>query len=251
MFALANSDYIFLFGAATLAGFVDAIAGGGGLITLPALLLTGVPNVASLATNKFQSSFGTFTASTTMIRKGVISIPEVKFGFLAAFIGGTSGAIVVRQVNSDALDNVIPVVLVVIAGYFLFNGTSSDIEREARLSDRAYQGAVVVPIGFYDGFFGPGTGSFFAMSGVSLRGLHLVRSTAFAKVMNFGSNVSSLLVFTISGDVWFKAGTVMLCGQIIGATVGSHTVLIGGTKIIRPLIVTVSVLMLVRFFLSR
>ncbi|MFV1991612.1 MAG: TSUP family transporter [Acidimicrobiales bacterium] len=248
MLALVTSDYLVLFGAATLAGFVDAIAGGGGLITLPALLFVGVPTLSSLATNKLQGSFGTLVASITMFRKGVVTLDQVRSLVVAAFIGGALGAIVVRQVRPGTLDAAVPVVLVGIAVYFAFTKAVGDGKRQPKMSGWLYRTTIVPVIGFYDGFFGPGTGSFFALSGVSLRGRDLVTSTGYAKSMNFASNIASLLVFMIAGNVWFKVGGIMLVGQLIGATAGSHAAVRGGVRLIRPLIIVVSLATLARYF---
>lgn len=245
--ALATADYLLLFGAALVAGFVDAIAGGGGLITVPALLFAGVPPLSSIATNKLQSSFGTLIASITMLRHRVVTLAEVRWLVVAAFIGGASGAFVVRMVSTAALELVVPLVLAGIATYFVFAKSVGDEETSPRLSAVVYRSTVVPVIGFYDGFFGPGTGSFFALSGVSLRGRALLRSTGFAKCMNFASNVASLIVFVLSGAVWFKAGGIMLVGQLLGATAGSHAAIRGGAKLIRPLIVVVTIATLIRY----
>ncbi|HYD96994.1 MAG TPA: TSUP family transporter [Noviherbaspirillum sp.] len=236
-----------LFAAAAIAGFVDAIAGGGGLITIPVLLLAQVPPIQALATNKFQASSGSFTASLMVIRRGLVRVPEVRPLFIASLVGSAVGTLLVQFVNAQTLDLLIPIVLVGIALYFLLAPNAGAIERKPRLSKSLFQGTVVPGIGFYDGMFGPGTGSFFSLAGVALRGQNLVTATANAKVLNFASNIASLTVFILGGKVLWLAGAAMIAGQVIGAWSGSHAMVRGGTKLIRPMIVTVCVVMLGRY----
>jgi uncharacterized membrane protein YfcA len=247
-FAADPSTLLLLLGAATLAGFVDAIAGGGGLITLPALLVAGVSPLGALGTNKAQSVFGSGTASVTLLRKRMVTVTEVAPPFVRAAIGSAVGALVVRQFDTDSLDIVIPAVLVLIGGYFLFVPSVGELESTPRLSVRVYRNTVVPAIGAYDGLLGPGTGSFFAVSGVALRGLHLVKATAVAKTLNFASNAAALAVFIVGGEVVWEAALVMMGGQAIGAFVGAHTMVRGGTRLIRPMVVVMSAAMLVRYF---
>ncbi len=249
-FAADPSTLLLLFGAATVAGFVDAIAGGGGLITLPALLVAGVTPLQALGTNKAQSVFGSATASTTLIRKKLVSAREVAPPFVRAAAGSAVGAMVVRQFDTDALDIVIPVVLVLIGGYFLLVPSAGEFESTPRLSVPVYRNTVVPAIGAYDGLLGPGTGSFFAVSGVALRGLQLVKATAVAKTLNFASNAAALAVFIVGGEVVWKAALAMMGGQAVGAFAGAHTMVRGGTRLIRPMVVIMSVAMLVRYFAS-
>ncbi|RJG07660.1 hypothetical protein D3870_18135 [Noviherbaspirillum cavernae] len=246
-FALTPEILLILFSAAVVAGFVDTIAGGGGLITIPVLLLAQVPPLHALATNKLQGSFGSLTASTMLIRKGLVKFSDVRLLFLCSLIGGGLGAFAVQFVNVQALDVIIPVVLVTIALYFLLAPNAGAFERHPRITDATYRSTVVPIIGFYDGMFGPGTGSFFSLTGVALRGQNLITATANAKVLNFGSNIASLAVFILGGKVLWATGAAMVAGQVIGAWGGSHAVVRGGTRIIRPMIVTVCCVMLGRY----
>jgi uncharacterized protein len=247
-FAADPSTLLLLFGAATLAGFVDAIAGGGGLITLPALLVAGVSPLGALGTNKAQSVFGSATASITLLRKDIVTVREVAPSFVRAALGSAAGAIVVRQFDTEALDMAIPVVLVVIGGYFLFVPAAGEFESTPRLSVPIYRNTVVPTIGAYDGLLGPGTGSFFAVSGVALRGLRLVKATSVAKTLNFASNAAALAVFIVGGEVVWKAALAMMGGQALGAFAGAHTMVRGGTRLIRPMVVVMSLAMLTRYF---
>lgn len=236
-----------LFAAAAIAGFVDAIAGGGGLITIPVLLLAQLPPLQALATNKLQASSGSLTASLMVIRRGLVQLRDVRPLFFCSLIGSGLGTLAVQFMRADTLDVVIPVVLVGIAAYFLLAPGAGAIERQPRLPQGAYKGVVVPGIGFYDGMFGPGTGSFFSLAGVALRGQNLITATANAKVLNFASNIASLTVFILGGKVVWAAGAAMIGGQVIGAWGGSHAMVRGGTRLIRPMIVTVCFVMLGRY----
>ena len=232
---------------AGIAGFVDTIAGGGGLITVPLLLLAGLPPLQTLATNKLQGCFGTLAATVAMLRRGQVTIEAAKAGFAAAFCGGLLGAISVRLINPGALDVLIPIILGGIALYFLFAPKAGEIARAAKLKELPYRLIVLPAIGFYDGFFGPGAGSFYAAAGVAWRGEPLLKATALAKVLNFGSNLGAFVLFLLAGKVVWIVGAVMICGQVLGAYFGSLAMISGGARLIRPMIVIVCFIMIARY----
>ncbi len=245
---MLQADYMgMLFAVALLAGFIDAIAGGGGLITLPALMLTQISPIHALATNKLQGSFGTFMSSLTMIRKGIVTIKQVQFLFISSLVGSVFGASVVLLIDTQSLDIMIPIVLASIAVYFLFAPTAGSVETTPKISKMKYQRFAVPAIGFYDGMFGPGSGSFFTAGGVILRGQSLLHATATAKVLNFSANIASLVVFVYSDKVLWQLGAIMIIGNMIGAYAGSLTAIKGGERLIRPMIVTVCFVMLGRY----
>jgi uncharacterized membrane protein YfcA len=157
-------DILFiLFGVAVIAGLLDAIAGGGGLITIPALLYVGIPPAAALATNKLQGTFGSFTATTYFIKKRIVNVSEIKLMILLTFIGALLGGMALLQIDASILKKVIPFLLITIGIYFLFSPNIGAIDREKRISTILFSFLIAFGIGFYDGFFGPGTGSFFAI----------------------------------------------------------------------------------------
>lgn len=246
-FALSPEMLALLFTAATIAGFVDAIAGGGGLITIPVLLLAQLPPLHALATNKLQGSAGSLTAALMMIRRGLVRFSDVRVLFFCSLIGAAIGGFAVQFMHAQTLDIVIPIVLVVIALYFLLAPGAGKVDRQPRMKESTYRRLVVPVIGFYDGMFGPGTGSFFSLAGVALRGQNLITATANAKVLNFASNIASLAMFAAGGKVVWSAGAAMVAGQMLGAWGGSHAVVRGGTQLIRPMIVTVCCVMLGRY----
>lgn len=247
MTELLSTDLLaFLAIAALLAGFIDAIAGGGGLITIPALLSTGIPPAAALATNKLQGSFGTAMATFTFWRAGQIELKAMAFTVVCVFVGSALGTLAVQVTGTGFLITVIPVLLVAIALYFLLSPRVGDMEARARMSLPAFSLSVGFAVGFYDGFFGPGTGSFFALGCVALLGMNMRRATANTKLLNFTSNIVSLGVFALGGQIVWKAGLVMALAQALGAWAGSHAAIRFGSKLVRPLLVIVCLGMTIR-----
>jgi uncharacterized membrane protein YfcA len=239
---------LILFGLALLAGFVDAIAGGGGLITIPALLWAGLGPVESLATNKAQAVFGSGSATIHFMRKGMIEPRGAAFTVACTFVGAALGAVLVQQIGNAALQRLIPVLLVGFALYFLFSPRVSDLDSHQRLSTPTFAMTVGLGVGFYDGFFGPGTGTFFAMGYVALLGYNLRRATAHTKLLNFISNLTALLFFALAGQVVWIVAASMAVGQLVGAWLGSHLVLKHGAVLVRPILVASSILISVKLF---
>lgn len=211
-----------LFLVSVVAGLLDTLAGGGGLISIPALILSGVPPLAALGTNKLQGCMGTATASYMMLKNKRIRWDNVKYLMLTAFVGAALGTIAVQFINTDILAFVIPIVLLFIAIYFLISPKLIKTQGVAKLTNTKYKNIVVPFIGFYDGMFGPGTGSFFALSGILCRGHDLITSTAIAKPLNFATNIASLIVFLVAGHIVWVVGLSMMLGQFIGAWLGAH-----------------------------
>jgi uncharacterized membrane protein YfcA len=199
---------LFLFVVAMIAGWVDSIAGGGGLLTVPSLLLVGVPPAVALATNKLQSSAGTLTASIYFIRKGAVNLRQIKWKVLATFVGSVVGSWLVLKIDAGLMLAYLPVLLILVGLYFLFSPNIGDEDRKRRLTQTAFAIAICPLLGLYDGFIGPGTGSFMALSLVLLCGYNLSKATANAKVLNFTSNISSLLYFILFGEVFWLIGLV-------------------------------------------
>ena len=231
---------LILFVLALLAGLVDSIAGGGGLITVPALLWAGLPPIAALATNKAQAVFGSFTATANFVHKGAIDLRRAAFSVVCTFVGAAAGALLVQRLGGDLLARIIPLLLIAFALYFLFSPRVSDLDSHHRMSEGAFALLIGTSVGFYDGFFGPGTGTFFALGFVALLGYNLRRATAHTKLLNFTSNLAALLFFLPGGHVIWPIGLVMGAGQLAGAWIGSHLVLRHGTRLVRPVLVVAS-----------
>jgi len=229
-----------------LAGFVDAVAGGGGMITVPALLSAGLPPIAALATNKMQSSIGTTIAVLTYWRRGFVSVRALLPSVAATFAGSMIGALVVKQIDTSLLNVAVPIALIGVALYFLFAPSLSDADRVSRLAFARWVPLLGFTIGFYDGVFGPGTGSFFTIGFVLLFGLGITKAAGNTKLLNLVSNLAALAIFIHGGDVVWQAAIVMAGGQIIGGYVGARTGIRFGAKLIRPLVVVVSVAMAIK-----
>ena len=230
-------------GAGLLAGFVDAIAGGGGLIALPALLAAGVPPVAALGTNKVQSVIGTGMAALTYWRKGFVSLPALAIAIACTFAAAFVGAFVVKQIDTSLLQIAVPIALAAIALYFLFAPRLTDEDRHARLRFAIFVPVMGAAIGFYDGVFGPGTGSFLTMGFVALFGLGITRAAGNTKILNLASNLGALALFIPSGDVVWAAAGAMAVGQLIGGYLGALTGIRFGAKLIKPLVVMISLIL--------
>ncbi len=245
--SLTTELALFLFTVAIVAGFLDTLAGGGGLLTLPALLLTGMPPLTALATNKLQSTMGTATATIMMFRNRRVRWQVVKGLMLAAFIGSVLGTLFVQFVNTQLLTLVIPIVVGGIGLYFLITPTISQQKQVAKVSALNYQRYLVPFIGFYDGVLGPGTGSFFTLAGRVWRGQGFLKATATAKTLNFATNFASLLVFLLLGEVFWLAGLIMVLGQFLGAWLGAHWLFKIPVHYLRYLIVSMCFAMLIKW----
>jgi len=237
---------LILFLSGIMAGFVDSIAGGGGIITLPALLAVGIPPHQALATNKLQSSFGSFTSAFNYARLGLMKPKDLIVGIVFTFIGAAIGAIVVQYFKADSLVSFIIVMLIIIFIYTLLTPKLGHSESSKKMPKSLFYIIFGLALGFYDGFFGPGTGSFWTMALVLLLGLNLKAATAQTKLFNFTSNIVSLTVFIYSGLVIWVAGLVMGAGQIIGAFLGSSLVHKKEVKFIRVFFLVIVALTIVK-----
>ncbi len=242
--------YIVLFCAAFVAGFIDSIAGGGGMITIPALLLAGIPPHQALGVNKLQSCFGSFSATLHFYKKKHLTIKDNIVPIFCVFLCAICGTLLIRILNTDFLAKCIPFLLIIFAFYFLFSPKISEDQRAVRYGHTLLY-AVLGCIGFYDGFFGPGTGSFLMLALIGLGGYGLKTALAHAKLFNFTSNVASMLVFALGGHILWLLGFIMGIGQFIGANIGSRLALRYGIKIIKPLVVCVSLIICIKLLYNQ
>lgn len=232
-------------------GFVDAVAGGGGLIGLPALLSLGMSPIAALATNKLQGALGTAVATYTYWRGGYIKIRQLAPSIVATFIGAYLGAFAVKSIDTSLLGSLVPMALIAIALYFIFAPKLTDADKIARLNIVIFAPLLGFVIGFYDGIFGPGTGSFFTIGFVSLFGMGVVRASANTKMLNFTSNIASLALFIPAGNVVWTVALAMGAGQMFGGYLGAKTGIKFGAKFIKPLVVVICVVMAARLLFMR
>ncbi len=246
MFGVDPGVLAALFAVAAVAGCVDAIAGGGGLLTLPSLLIAGLDPVAALATNKVQGLAGSSSATVHFARQGLIDWRLGRWIMLASGSAAVLGALSVSLLPKGFLDFAVPFILIAIAGYFAFARRMGDADRRARWPAPAFLASVVPLIGFYDGFFGPGTGSFFTAGFISLLGFGVIKATAHTKLANAASNVGAVVLFSLTGGANWGIGLTMAVGAFIGAQVGSRLAIRAGAKLIRPLLVVICCAMAIR-----
>jgi len=227
-----------LFFTGLAAGLVDSIAGGGGLITVPVLLGVGMPPKIALGTNKLQACFGSGSAMLTFVRSGTVRLNDCRVGIVSTAVGAAFGTIIIQMLDPGLLRQVIPWLLVAIILYTLMTPRLGYHDIHPRLKPVPFFLTAGLALGFYDGFLGPGTGSFWVMALMLGLGFNMTRATGYTKVMNFTSNVSSLVLFICGGSVLWREGLVMGTGQFVGARIGAHLVVRRGTAFIRPIFIT-------------
>ena len=237
---------LFLVAAAFVAGYVDAVAGGGGLITIPALLLAGVDPLTALGTNKVQSLFGSASATIAYAAKGHMNLREQAPVAVLSFAGACLGALGAGVLPTEILQTGLPFLLIAVALFFAFKPGLSDVDAERRISPAVFAFTLVPLIGAYDGLFGPGTGSFFMLAFVSLAGYGVLKETAHTKLLNFASNLGGFAVFALAGAVIWKVGLIMGVAQFVGARLGAMTAMRFGATFIRPLLVIVCLALAIR-----
>lgn len=243
--------YPVLFAGGVGAGWIDSIAGGGGLVTIPLLLWVGLPAQVALGTNKFQSSFGSFTAAVHYSREGVVPLHDALPGILFTLTGAAAGSVFVQLISGAVMNGLIPFLLLAIAVYLLFTPSLGERPVQPRFSRIVFYLIFGLALGFYDGFFGPGVGSFWALAFVFGLGFDLRTATGYTKVMNFTSNAVSFVLFLAGGQVLFGAGLTMGVGEVIGAGIGSRMVVKRGVRFIRPVFVIMVILTTLKLLYNR
>jgi uncharacterized membrane protein YfcA len=253
--ALDLSTLLLLGGAALLAGFIDAIAGGGGMLVMPALLGTGMPPHLVVGTNKLVGTFGTFSASLTFIRRGLFQ-PALWWAMsFGTFVGALLGAVLIYLMSAGMLKKLLPLAILLAAAYLIW-------PRRARASAcvepplpphsirRGVKLATGGLIGFYDGFIGPGTGAFWMAAAMKLFRLDLVAAAGVARFMNFISNLTALLTFVVLGNIEYAIGLSMGALLMIGSFAGARSAIRYGAPFIRPVFLLVVLLMAGRLLIA-
>lgn len=225
--------------AGLTAGFIDAIAGGGGLITVPALLWAGLDPQTALGTNKMQSVFGTTVAVHRYATAGLIDWREVRLTLVVTFLAAVIGTWIVTLVSNKLLALTVPWLLLGLAVHLLASPHIGRKESRERLGPVAFAIFAGALLGFYDGFFGPGTGVFWTLGCLTLRGMELTRAIAYSKAANLTSNAASLLVFLLAGLVQFDVAVVMIAGQVLGGRLGAGMAIRHGVPLIRVVFIGV------------
>ncbi|GAB3095365.1 TSUP family transporter [Aestuariicella hydrocarbonica] len=239
MLDLSVGMFVFLTIIGFVAGFISAIAGSGGLIVLPVLLAAGIPPLNALATNKFQSVFGTLSSALNFLRKGHIDLGSMKASLVYAFVGAVCGTLIVQQLDSEMLEMMLPYLLIGLALYVAISPRMSDEDSVPRWPAKRFDALIGGGIGFYGGFLGPGMGSFYAVAFSSLRGFNLRKATAHTKPLVLITNTTSMVIFILAGQVVWGLAIAMAAAQFIGARLGSQLVIHKGAALIRPVLVVV------------
>jgi uncharacterized membrane protein YfcA len=247
---LTIATALFLLAASFFAGFIDSIAGGGGLIQLPALLI-GLPKSDTaevLGTNKLSAVFGTTTAAA-LYRKQIKPDPKILIAMgLPAFLGSAGGAVLASKIPTSSMRPMVLVLLIIVAIYTWFKPDLGKFENLRHLPKRRVQIAAIagVVIGFYDGIFGPGTGSFLMLILVASLGYAFITASAIAKVVNVATNVGAIMVFGINGAVIWQIGIIMGVANISGAIIGARLAIKGGSTLVRKVFLFVTVALIVK-----
>lgn len=236
----------FLFVCIFIGGVVDSIAGGGGLITLPAYYAAGMPPHMALGTNKFASSIGTLTASVRYIKERQVDFKVALTASAAALVGSPLGAKLAMAIDEKYLSYVLLIAVPVIAVMILRKKDFGQAKEQQLPLSKMLTLAVAIGFGtgMYDGFFGPGTGTFLTLLFNAVLGMSIIRSCGTTKIVNLSSNVAALVTYALSGNVMFEVGIRCTIFAILGNWVGSGLALKNGVKIVRPIMVVVMVILL-------
>lgn len=215
------------------------------MITLPLLLLVGIPPHQALATNKLQSSFGSLTATLRYRSGGLMNIREMLPGIGFTLAGALMGTLAVQALSSRLLNLAIPVILSVLFLFMLRKKDLGNVEAQQKLPRIGFYALFGLALGFYDGFFGPGAGSFWTIAFIAIAGMNMKSATGHTKVVNFTSNIVSLGIFAFSGNLLVVPGLLMAMGQVAGAWVGSHQVLRRDSSFVRVMFLSVLALSII------
>ena len=230
-----------------IAGFIDSIAGGGGLIALPAYMATGLPMHAVLGSNKFSAFFGTSFSVSVFVRKKRVYLRPIALSIVCALIGSTLGANIALRVSDEALRQLLVVLVPIVAVFVLVKknfGHKNEIDTLNPRTVMLGSAAASLIIGTYDGFFGPGTGSFLIFAFAAFLKFDLVTASGNAKIINLSSNVGSVITFLLHGQVFFLFAVPGAIAGILGNVIGSHLAIRIGPKIIRPVFIGVLCILL-------
>jgi uncharacterized membrane protein YfcA len=228
-------DHLLLFLTVGFAGFVDSMAGGGGLITVPAYMVFGVSPELILGTNKCVSTTGSTIAIARYLKNKAINLKLMIYGVVAGVIGSTVGAYLSSYLDSKKMVYLLMIVVPIILGLSFYRSKLKDENRPPLLRSQLITRCIFIGfiIGGYDGFFGPGTGTFLIISMIFFMNMTILEASANARVINYTSNLSAFAVFLIRGTIDWQVAGIALCGSIIGNYLGSGYVLKGNTKVVQ------------------
>ncbi|MBN1069309.1 sulfite exporter TauE/SafE family protein [Clostridium botulinum] len=221
-----------------LAGIIDAVAGGGGIISLPAYIFAGIPIHIAYGTNKFASCIGTSISSIKFFRSGNIKIKPALLSAAGALIGSWFGAQIVLLLNEKYLNYCLIIILPIVSLFLLFNRNFGIKNKKEISNKKLYILSFIIGLllGAYDGFFGPGTGTFLVICFTGILGFNLITASGNAKIVNLASNFSALIAYILGGKVMFSIGVPAAVCAIAGNYLGAHLAIKNGDKIIKPII---------------
>ena len=228
--------------AGFIASFVDSIAGGGGLISIPAFMLAGLPPYMVLGTNKFSATAGSFTSSLQFIKSGKSNFVLLKYLIPFTLLGSMLGVKAVLNIDQKFLNTLVLILIMFIGIYTIFSKSLGIEDKFKGLTKKNVFCGIILAffLGFYDGFFGPGTGSFLIFGFINIFGFNFVTSSANSKILNFISNITALILFALKGKINYMIGLPVAVSMIIGAKLGTSVALSKGSKLIKPIFVTMS-----------
>lgn len=233
---------IFLCAAGFLAAFVDSIAGGGGLISIPSFLAAGVSPHLALGTNKFCSSCASLTSSLKFIKSKKVDLDFLKYLLPFTLLGAVMGVNTVLKIDEKILQTLVLILVLFVGVYSVFS-KSIGVENKFKGTTKSniILGIILAfSLGFYDGFFGPGTGSFLIFGLIKIFGFDFVQAAGNGKLLNFTSNITSLILFAIHGEIYYAIGIPMALFMILGAKFGTSLAINKGSKLIKPIFITMS-----------
>ncbi|MDR5587521.1 MULTISPECIES: TSUP family transporter [Clostridium] len=235
-----------------LAGIIDAVAGGGGIISLPAYIFAGIPIHIAYGTNKFASCIGTSVSSIKFFRSGNIKIKPALLSAAGALIGSWFGAQIVLLLNEKYLNYCLIIILPIVSLFLLFNRNFGIKNKKEISNKKLYMLSFIIGLflGAYDGFFGPGTGTFLVICFTGILGFNLITASGNAKIVNLASNFSALIAYILGGKVMFSIGVPAAVCAIVGNYLGAHLAIKNGDKIIKPIIFVAIGLLFIKVILD-
>lgn len=245
---------IFLCIAGFFAAFIDSIAGGGGLISVPAFMFVLPPASISyaLGTNKFSATTGSFTSSIGFFKSGKVNFKLLKYLMPFTLIGAVLGVNTVLAINQKYLNTIVLVLIIFVGIYTLFSksiGAKNNFTGITKIN--IFLGIILAfALGFYDGFLGPGTGSFLIFGLIWIYGFDFVTASGNAKILNFVSNITALILFAFNGRIEYLYGIPVAIFMIIGAQIGTKFALNKGIKVIKPIFIVMSLAVAVKMLIK-
>lgn len=246
---LEPTTWAILAGIGLIAGFIDAVAGGGGLLSIPAFLTLGISPHLALGTNKLAACFGSSMAALTYYQQNLFSPKLWYHTFIATFLGAITGTFLVHYIDKQWLEKALPLIIIAIALYTLVKPNAMGCKEYAPLkkpATRLKQWLLAFPLGFYDGFAGPGTGAFWTITSTNYYHQPLLYSCGLARAMTFVSNLTSLVIFFALGQVNVILGLSMGVCMMLGSYIGARSAIKFGAQFIRPVFIVIVLLIAIK-----